>query len=165
MKFHPAKWNLVPWCGQMFTEKCFDLTRNWKIWRQSTKQQVISSRSRRKKPWLPWRSRRTSSHSDSLSLRRDANLPCHNRPFLKWKRRHPQKSGIVLRWIFWLVAVTHCKSTQVWSGKLTHDFSKINQLISWSVRNVLRKSLSKLRDKTAYKIAILKAKTTEKSEL
>jgi len=29
----------------------------------------------------------------------------------------------------------------------------------------LKKSLSKLRDKTAYKIAILKAKTTEKSEL
>ena len=85
--------------------------------------------------------------------------------FLKWKRRHPQKSGIILRWIFWLVAVKHCKSAQVWSGKLTHDFSRINQLISWSVRNVLRKSLSKLRDKTAYKIAILKAKTTEKSEL
>ena len=29
----------------------------------------------------------------------------------------------------------------------------------------IRKSLSKLRDKTGYKIAILKAKTSEKSEL
>ncbi len=128
MKFHPAKWKPVPWCvwanfyGKMFWfgQELEDLETEHKAASDLFEKQKEEAMATMKK----------SEDLKSLRLAKSqtrCNLAMPQSTFLKWKRRHTQGSAIILRWIFLLVSVTHCKSAQV-DLESWHDFSEIDQL-------------------------------------